>query len=302
MEFERHAFDQPLGSVNVVRVGDTLVDTGHVMDACRDAVTTALESGPLAGIERVVLTHPHTDHAGGSQTIPELTALPHTVYEGAPETLARFDEYHAEARAELRRRSRGIDTHRAYDPEYFCAGEYAEDDIEIARVVGDGDTVRVGPHGCEAVFTPGHAAAHMALWHADSGTLFSADLVSQNGHFMYGPLDADIGAYRASLRRLRELEADLLVPGHGPPMDDPRARIDDALAKSERAADRLREAVEAAAEPVPASDLAREVFGATDATIGFLLLVACDYLEFLDSEGAVVYELREDGPVARPPD
>jgi glyoxylase-like metal-dependent hydrolase (beta-lactamase superfamily II) len=300
MEFERHTFDHAFGSVNVYRVGDTLVDTGHVMDSSREAIAAALDDGPLAGVDRVVLTHPHTDHVGGSQTVPELAALPHTVYEGVPEVLTDFSGYHAAARAQLRRRSRGLDVHGGYDASYFPDGDYAEDDIDVASVVSDGETVRLGPYECEAVFTPGHSAAHMALWHADSTTLFSADLVSRNGHFMHGPLDADIGTYRDSLRRIRQLDADRLVPGHGPPMDDPRARIDDALEKSDAAADGLRAAVEAAGGPVPASDLAREVFGATDATVGFLLLVACDYLEYLDAEGDVDYEIGEEGPVARP--
>ena len=302
MEFERLALEQPLyGTVNVYRVGDTLVDTGHVGGVSRDAVADALDSGPLAGVDRVVLTHPHVDHVGGSQTIPELAALPHVVPEGVPAILADYNGYLERARAEMRERGAGTPG----DPEiveesYFPLGDYADDAIEITRVVADGDSVRLGEYDCEAVHTPGHSAQHLAFWHADSATLFSADLVSTNGHFMYGPLHADVGAYLDSLRRLRTYDADRLVPGHGPVMDDPTERIDDALAKAEAAIAGIERAVAGSDTPIPASQLARDVFGATGATVGFLTFVACEYLEYLAGEDELAVLYREDGVFAEP--
>lgn len=50
MKFERLEFPQPMcGHVNVSRIGDALVDTGHVAPVCRDAVADALD-GPLASV------------------------------------------------------------------------------------------------------------------------------------------------------------------------------------------------------------------------------------------------------------
>lgn len=301
MEFERHAVDQPLyGTVNVLRVGDALVDTGHMAPASREAVADALADGALAGVDRVVLTHPHSDHVGGSQAIPELAALPHTVYEGVPAIVRDFNDYLRTAHDEMRRRGAGLDVdeQRVLDA-YFPTGDYAEEDVAIDRVVTDGDVVRVGDYDCEVLHTPGHSAQHMALWHEPSGTLLSADLVSQNGHFMYGPVHADVGEYLASLRRVRDLEPDRLVPGHGPVMDDALARIDDAIEKGEGALDGLREAVDRADGPVSTVDLAREVFDATEATVRFLNLVVCEYVEHLDAEGAVDLAYEPDGAVVR---
>jgi len=302
MDAERLECEQPLyGTVNVYRVGDTLVDTGHVAPVSRERVAEALDGGALAGVERVVLTHPHIDHVGGSQTIPALADLPHVVPEGVPAILRDFDGYLQRARAEMRERGAGLPgDFGAVEDSYFPRGEYAADAIEIERVVGDGDTVRLGEFECEAVHTPGHSAQHLAFWHADSGTLCSADLVSTNGHFMYGPLHGDVGAYLDSLARLRGYDADRLVPGHGPVMPDPTARIDDAIEKAEGALAGIERAVAAAAEPIPARRLAREVFGANDATVGFLTFVVCEYLDHLAAAGRLTVTSRADGVFAEP--
>ena len=297
MEFERHEVPQPtFGTVNAYRVGDTLLDTGHTSAVSHETLTAALDSA----IERVVLTHPHPDHAGGSQTVPELAATPHVVFEGSPEILREFDDYLARVHDEMYRLGAGFGEAAvaAVAESYFARGEYAEEAIDIDRVVGDGDTVRVGVHDCEVLHTPGHAEEHMALFHADSGTVFSGDILAPNGHFMHGPLTSDIGAYRESLRRLRELDADRLAPGHGDIIDTPRESIDDALAKADRVERDIEAAVAAAAEPTSAQTLAREVLQASDANVAFLTFVVCAYLDHLEREGVVSVTMRDDGVYA----
>jgi glyoxylase-like metal-dependent hydrolase (beta-lactamase superfamily II) len=294
MEYHRHEFPQPFyGSVNIYRIGDTLIDTGHVAATCAEQVREAIVNGPLSDVERVLLTHPHIDHVGGSQIIPELAALPHVVYEGVPEILHDFSGYLARVHGEIRTMGSGLEGDvDAVIETYFPGGEYTEEQIAVERAVGDGDTVELGDTACEVVHTPGHSKQHMALVPADGDSVLSADLLSQNGHFMFGPLYADIGAYKASLQRIRRLDAAELLPGHGPIVDDPDSQLADALAKAERATEAIRSAVKNADGEVPARRLAREVFGANDRTVGFLTFVVCAYFEHLagQNELAVVQE------------
>ncbi|MFB6169713.1 MAG: MBL fold metallo-hydrolase [Haloarculaceae archaeon] len=302
MEYERIAFDQPLyGTVNVVRVGDTLVDTGHPAPDLRADTVAALDDGPLSGVERVVLTHPHIDHVGGSETLPELTDLPHTVYEGATDVLHDFTAYVPEARAEMTERTRGVlDDDAPTQDAYFPLREYADEAVAVERVVSDGDTVRLGDYDCTVVHTPGHSAQHMALYHEPSGVMLSGDIVSQNGHFMYAPLYCDTDDYVDSLERIRDLSPDVLVPGHGPVIDDPRAYVDDCLEKARAAEAGLRRYLDGRTESFYARDVARDVFGATESTMRFLTLVACEYLESLQREGVVTVDYRDDGALVRP--
>lgn len=300
MDYERVALRQPrYGGVNAYRVGDTLVDTGHVFDGSLERLRAALADGPLAGVERVVVTHPHIDHVGGSLAVPELTQLPHVVFEGADEVLRGYDEYVVRAGEETA--SIGAPPGTAPDPDrtYFPTDvDYATDDIVIDRVVEPGDAVRLGSDDCTVVHTPGHSRQHMALHHEPSGTMLSGDSISTNGHFMYSPIYWDLGEYETGLERVREADPALLLPGHGDPMDDPQARVDDALEKFEAAKAAVLETVEEHGS-LPARDLAREALGATDGTVDFLASVAAAYAIHLAEQGKLGVE-RTPGVVAAP--
>lgn len=300
MNYERIELAQPhYGGANAYRVGDTLVDTGHVCEASVERLKTALEDR-LAGIERVVLTHPHIDHVGGSLTVDAVTDLPHVVYEGAGDMIRRYDDYLAEAREEMAALSSGLyDGEPEPDDVYFPVdADYATSEVAFERVVGHGDTVRVGPYECVAVHTPGHSHQHMALHHEPSGVVLSGDIVSTNGHFMYGPVHWDIGEYKTGLRRLRAADPDLLLPGHGDPMDDPAARVTDALEKAQGVEQAVLDAV-AEQGALAAHELAVTALGATDDTVQFLSNVASAYAVHLAERGDLSVE-RRPYVVARP--
>lgn len=293
MEYERIDLVQPrYGPVNAYRIGDTLIDTGHVCPDSRERVLAALD-GSLAGIDRVVLTHPHMDHVGGSLTIDDLTALPHVCFEGADDILRNFTDYVAEARVESVALSSGmVDGDPEPDARYFPLDiEYASEDIAFERVVSAGDTVAVGPYDCEVVHTPGHSHQHMALHHEPSGVMLSGDIVSTNGHFMYGPVHWDIGAYKTGLRRIRERDPDLLLPGHGDPMENPAERVADALAKAERTERAIVDAVEQQGA-LASHELAVEALNATPKTTSFLANVAAVYAIHLAEQGKLSVERR----------
>lgn len=299
MEFDRYDLYQPLyGTVNVYRVGDTLVDTGHTAPASHEELRSVLSG--REPIDRVVLTHPHPDHVGGSLTRPELAETPHVVFEGVPDILADYDGYLTRIHEELQEVGAALDDAEVdtVAEMYFGRGDYIGS-IAVDRVVSDGDTVTVGPYDCQVVHTPGHNREHMALWHPDSGTILAGDLLSENGHFMFGPLSADIDAFRLSLRRIRDLDPDLLAPGHGPLITRPRERLEDALQKADRAYRQIREYVERADGPVNARTLARDVFGAEGAGAAFLTYVVSAYLESLAERNIVTLTQSTDGVFAR---
>ena len=299
MEYERHEFTQPLyGGVNILRIGDTLVDTGHVASVCRDAVSDAL-CGPLAGVERVVHTHAHIDHAGGSQTIDALADLPHVVPAGQPEILHGYAAYVKAAREEMTRLLAGFETSgESWDVYFPIRDDYAEERIEIERTVTDGETVELGGEELEAISTPGHADPHLAFWHEGSRTLLSGDLVDRDGLFQYGPLFGDIGAYKRSLERIRALEPDVLVPMHGPPMTDANARIETSLENTARTEKRLLAFLDERRSSY-AREFVAVALGIDDVRAPFVTLVVYEYLRHLESRGLVDVEVTDDGILAR---
>jgi glyoxylase-like metal-dependent hydrolase (beta-lactamase superfamily II) len=295
MEYERLEVEQPAyGGVNVLRVGDTVIDTGHVAPVSRDAVRAALDGGRLAGVERVLLTHPHIDHVGGSQTIGRLADLPHLVPVGATHLVHGFGDYLRRARGEMSRLLAGFDLAADHWDAYFPLDGYNEERIGVDRTLEDGDTVTLAGEELSVLHTPGHAEHHVALWHEGSGTLFSGDLVSGNDHFQYGPLYGDVRAYRDSLERARDLDPDRLVPMHGPETEEAAERLERSLSNVDRTADRLQTAAVDRGE-CWARDLAREVLGAGEVDAPFMTLITYEYLRYLEREGRLRFDVREGG-------
>ncbi len=92
----------------------------------------------------------------------------------------------------------------------------------------DGDVV----DGWQAVFTPGHAADHLCFAGPD-GVLFSADHVMSWSSSVVSPPGGVMADYFASLRRLLARDDRLYLPGHGPPLPEPRQFVQDLLAHRE---------------------------------------------------------------------
>ena len=79
--------------------------------------------------------------------------------------------------------------------------------------------------GMTAVHTPGHASDHLCYALPRPGAapvLFSADHVMSWSSSVVSPPDGDMGAYFASLRRLLDRDDEWFLPGHGPPLPEPR--------------------------------------------------------------------------------
>ncbi len=86
--------------------------------------------------------------------------------------------------------------------------------------------VSFGPF--EAVATPGHAADHFAL--VAGGACFTGDAVLGEGSVFISPYPGAMAAYLLALTRLR-LRDDLSIicPGHGPPVRDAHAKLEEYL-------------------------------------------------------------------------
>jgi len=82
---------------------------------------------------------------------------------------------------------------------------------------------RFGPF--EVLATPGHAPDHLAFVAGD--VAFTGDAVLGEGSVF---VTAQLAAYLDALRALRDRDLRALHPGHGPAVDDPRAKLDQYLA------------------------------------------------------------------------
>ncbi len=115
------------------------------------------------------------------------------------------------------------------------------------------DGMEFGP--LKVLQTPGHAPDHLAFLKGTVG--FSGDAVLGEGSVFIAPDPGALAGYLQALGALRRLGLELLCPGHGPPVDDVDARLEQylthrlererrllqALAGGSRTADELLQAV-----------------------------------------------------------
>jgi len=113
-----------------------------------------------------------------------------------------------------------------------------------------GDVLEVA--GCElrVVGTPGHSADSVSLLLAGDGALLTGDTVLGRGTTVIAR-DGALGDYLRTLGELREL-ADIsglrvLLPGHGPVLDDPAGVLDYYIAHRRERLDQVRAALAAGA-------------------------------------------------------
>jgi glyoxylase-like metal-dependent hydrolase (beta-lactamase superfamily II) len=99
----------------------------------------------------------------------------------------------------------------------------------------------VGPF--KVLATPGHAVDHVAL--LLDRVCFCGDLVLGEGSSFVPPDGGSLAIYMDSLRRVQQLNRELLCPGHGPYITDPQAKLDEYL---EHRLDRERRLLEALAD------------------------------------------------------
>lgn len=111
--------------------------------------------------------------------------------------------------------SEGAEALRERRPAPLAAGR-DEADVRLA------DGTRFGP--LRALATPGHAPDHLALLHGRA--CFTGDAVLGEGSVFIAPDPGALAGYLDGLRRLRECDLDVLCPGHGPPIWEPRAKLD----------------------------------------------------------------------------
>lgn len=108
--------------------------------------------------------------------------------------------------------------------------------VQDARVdvtwapLSDEQTIPIGDTALRVVHTPGHSPDHCVLWHQESATVFTGDLVML-GSSVIIPVNrgGDLKQYLQSLERVLALDARVLLPAHGPVITDPRSALESAI-------------------------------------------------------------------------
>lgn len=172
-----------------------IIDTG--LPGSAEKIIKAVEAlGPGRMVKAIILTHYHIDHTGNAAELKAATGA--QVYAHEEEAPFISGEKPLPLPPSLSR-----ERYAAFKP------------VSVDRALKDGDEV----FGFRVIHIPGHTPGSMALH--GHGMLFSGDTLNARGGSIQGtPAEYDWNRELASraVRRLLELEFDILLPGHGDPV------------------------------------------------------------------------------------
>ncbi|HYD56713.1 MAG TPA: MBL fold metallo-hydrolase, partial [Burkholderiales bacterium] len=206
--------------------GWTIVDTGIGNDDTRALWTRVLEAHP--SIRRIILTHYHPDHAGNAAWLCERYGVELWTTQGeyltAHAVRAAAAGYTSEAVLAVFEKN-GLDAQRRAEmtPRGNRYAALVPGFPASYRRIYEGDEVRVGERGWQAIIGYGHAPEHLSLYCKALNVVIAGDMllstISTNvSVWSVDPEGDPLRLFLQSIRRYRELPADVLVlPSHGKP-------------------------------------------------------------------------------------
>lgn len=161
-----------------------VIDVALSADSNVDGIIEQAEAMGAKKIEKILLTHIHSDHCGGALALRQ-------------------------------RCGAKLGIHRSR------AGYLGGEDFQY----GDNDRISFGGGELHVLHTPGHESGHCCFYEAGDKVLFSGDNILGYGTAVIRPPDGDMTDYLKSLERLLEFNISLILPGHGPLVGKPEAKI-----------------------------------------------------------------------------
>jgi glyoxylase-like metal-dependent hydrolase (beta-lactamase superfamily II) len=113
-----------------------------------------------------------------------------------------------------------------------------------------------------AVATPGHSSDHLCFVFDEENALFTGDHILGRGTTVVAFPDGDMGAYMASLERVKQLGAQRFYPGHGPMIDAPEPVVTEYI---EHRKMRERQVIDGLSEgPATVEELVARIYADVD--------------------------------------
>jgi glyoxylase-like metal-dependent hydrolase (beta-lactamase superfamily II) len=292
-----------VGRVNCYLIEDeplTLVDTGPNSGKALDELQRQLadHGRAIEDLELVILTHQHIDHLGLVEIIAQHSGAEVAAIDVAVRRLANFGEdaerEDNEAAALMRRH--GIPDNVVYALQSVSRsfrGWGAK--ANVTRPLRDGEELRLRDRTLQVMHRPGHSPSDTIFWDPERRILIAADHLIKHissNPLISRPLDGSgdrtqaLIDYIDSLRKTRELPAEVVLSGHGDPITDHAALIDQRLAHHERRAEKIYALV--AERPRTGYELAQALWGNVAVTQAFLTLSeVIGHLDLLVNAGRV---------------
>ncbi len=294
-----------VGAVSCYLVDDeplTLIDTGPNSGTSLDTLEHALAAHGrrIEDLELIVLTHQHLDHTGLIEIIARRSGAAVAAFAPLVSWLADYQRSAADddvyAQAVMRRHGVPADlvtvlgaVGAAFRP-FGSAGR-------VTQPLRDGDTLKFRDRELRVFERPGHSPSDLIFDDESRGILLAGDhLLSHisSNPVITRPLAGSpsderprpLVDYIASMGATREMSAELVLGGHGDPIVDHVALIDERLRLHERRARKILRLL--SGRPRSAHEIAVAMWGNVAVTQAFLTLSeVLGHLDLLLTDGRV---------------
>jgi glyoxylase-like metal-dependent hydrolase (beta-lactamase superfamily II) len=302
-----------VGPVNCYLLEDdplTIFDPGPNSGEAIEALVVGLRAHghELADLERIVVTHQHIDHLGLVEVVQRASGAEVVCLDRCRPWMEHFRE---EASATDRWASGLLVQHGVGEEVAVALRAVAKAfrgwgcECKVDRVLVEGDRLEFRDRSLEIFHRPGHSISDTVFWNPETATLIAADHlikhISSNPLLERPPAEGEprpqeLVVYIESLAKTRAMPATLTLSGHGEPIVDHVALIDERMAMTEKRVEKLH-AMLAADGPQTAHDLARGTWGNIAVTQAFLTLSeVLGNLDILENAGRVS-PTEEDGVI-----
>ncbi len=192
-----------------------LIDVGF-LDELSDVLELIRQMDfSLSACKLILATHADADHTQGLARAREVLRCKVAAHPRSVAPLEEGDEVMTYAR---------IDAQNIHIPMPRC---------KVDVTIDEGDVVSIGDKRLEVWSTPGHTAGQLSF--RMGNLLFSGDNIFRDG--CVGVIDAHHGSnlvdFLASLRRIRDCDAEYLLPSHGPVFRKDPALLDRTIDRLE---------------------------------------------------------------------
>ncbi len=195
-----------------------VIDPGPLIDSHVDSILRAVGRGRIT---HIFITHTHIDHSPAAEPLRQETQAP----------------------------TFGFGPHRGGSA--GADDEGGDTDFQPEHRLTDGDTIQGKDWKLSVLHTPGHTSNHLCFWLAEENLVFTGDHVMGWSSTVVSPPDGNMTDYLASLRHLREVNADVLLPTHGPAIREPNVFIDALLAHRERRIEEVLASLASGSREIP---------------------------------------------------
>jgi glyoxylase-like metal-dependent hydrolase (beta-lactamase superfamily II) len=165
----------------------------------------------LNKVKRILITHAHPDHIGSLGALKKATGAAVYVHR-RDASVVRGDEPIVMPKPQDLQGTTRVISSMMRPPKMEPAS--------VERELQEGDTLDEVMPGLCVVDTPGHSPGHVGFWLPSKRLLFGGDVVMRlfgKMRLPLGPATVDMAQAKRSIRKIADMDIDILCQGHGAP-------------------------------------------------------------------------------------